>query len=104
MSRSLFYTEYTDLIIEDVFLTLLNHESNVVVAKTAKMIAEISRTVSGRQICTSSNVAKTLINVLSRDDIDVLTQTSRALGNICYENGNYRIIKILNIVKPITFT
>lgn len=76
-----------NIAVDDVFLTLFTHESNTVVAKAAKIIAEIAQTESGRTKCTVNNVVKELMDLLNRDDIDILTQSSRALGNICYENG-----------------
>lgn len=56
-------------------------------AKTAKAIAEIAKTERGREKCTSVELVRALVALLKEKDIDVLTQTSRALGNICYENG-----------------
>ncbi|KYM92543.1 Rap1 GTPase-GDP dissociation stimulator 1-B [Atta colombica] len=78
--------ETTELVIDDVFLTLLRHKSKQIIAKTAKAIAEIAKTDRGREKCTSFELIRTLIDLLKEEDIDILTQTSRALGNICYEN------------------
>ncbi|XP_074104665.1 visceral mesodermal armadillo-repeats [Cotesia typhae] len=75
-----------DFKIDGVFLRLLSHESDAVVAKTAKTIAEIAQTDNGRTNCTDSNLVKGLMDLLQRDNIEIITQTSRALGNICYEN------------------
>ncbi|XP_011305581.1 rap1 GTPase-GDP dissociation stimulator 1-B isoform X1 [Fopius arisanus] len=72
--------------VDDMFLKLLSHESKVIVAKSAKAIAEIAKTESGRLKCTNDNLVKTLMDLLKGDDVNVLTQASRALGNICYEN------------------
>ncbi|CAD6226735.1 GSCOCG00005887001-RA-CDS, partial [Cotesia congregata] len=69
-----------------VFLRLLSHESDAVVAKTAKTIAEFAQTDNGRTNCTDSNLVKGLMDLLQKDNIDILTQASRALGNICYDN------------------
>lgn len=80
-------SETTELVIDEVFLTLLGHKSKQIVAKTAKAIAEIAKTDRGREKCTSFELIQALINLLKEEDVDVLTQTSRALGNICYENG-----------------
>jgi len=82
-------SETTELVIDDVFLTLLRHKSKQIIAKTAKAIAEIAKTDRGREKCTSFELIRTLIDLLKEEDIDILTQTSRALGNICYENGCY---------------
>lgn len=80
--------EDTEFTVDDVFLTLLRHESKEIIAKTAKAIAEIAKSERGREKCTSTNLVNALIDLLKEDRIDVLTQTSRALGNICYENEN----------------
>ena len=80
-------SETTELVIDEVFLTLLRHKSKQIIAKTAKAIAEIAKTDRGREKCTSFELIRTLIGLLKEEDIDILTQTSRALGNICYENG-----------------
>ncbi|KOX74599.1 Rap1 GTPase-GDP dissociation stimulator 1-B [Melipona quadrifasciata] len=78
----------TEFTVDDVFLTLLRHESKEIIAKTAKAIAEIAKSERGREKCTSTDLVNALIDLLKEDRIDVLTQTSRALGNICYENEN----------------
>lgn len=72
--------------IDDVFLTLLTHESKTIIIKAAKTIAEIAKTEQGRNTCTNDDLVKILIKLLKEDDIHILTQTCRALGNICYEN------------------
>nr|XP_034184721.1 rap1 GTPase-GDP dissociation stimulator 1-B isoform X1 [Osmia lignaria] len=80
--------EATEFTIDDVFLTLLRHESKEIIAKTAKAIAEIAKSERGREKCTSTDLVNALIDLLKDERVDVLTQTSRALGNICYENEN----------------
>ena len=80
--------EATEFTIDDVFLTLLHHESKEIIAKTAKAIAEIAKSERGREKCTTTDLVNALIDLLKEDRVDVLTQTSRALGNICYENEN----------------
>ncbi|XP_034940036.1 rap1 GTPase-GDP dissociation stimulator 1-B isoform X2 [Chelonus insularis] len=72
--------------LDNVFLTLLTHDSNVILAKTAKTIAEIAQTDLGREKCTQSNLTTKLMDLLKGDDVNILIQTSRALGNICYQN------------------
>ncbi|XP_012539505.1 rap1 GTPase-GDP dissociation stimulator 1 [Monomorium pharaonis] len=78
--------ETTELVIDEVFLTLLRHKFKHVVAKAAKAIAEIAKTDWGREKCTNSELIRMLIDLLKDEDIDVLTQAGRALGNLCYEN------------------
>lgn len=79
--------ETTGLVIDEVFLILLGHKSKQIIAKTAKAIAEIAKTEKGREKCTCVQLIEALIDLLKEEDIDILTQISRALGNICYENG-----------------
>jgi hypothetical protein len=79
--------ETSELVIDEVFLLLLGHKSKEIVVKTAKAIAEIAKTERGRQKCTSLVLVQALICLLKEKDIDTMTQASRALGNICYENG-----------------
>lgn len=80
--------ETSEPVIDEIFLTLLGHKSNEIVAKTAKAIAEIAKTEKGREKCTNVELVQALIDLLKKKDVDILTQASRALGNICYENEN----------------
>ncbi|XP_050456937.1 GTPase-GDP dissociation stimulator vimar isoform X1 [Cataglyphis hispanica] len=80
--------ETSKLVIDEVFLTLLGHQSKQIVAKVTKAIAEIAKTERGREKCTNIGLIQTLVDLLKKKDIDILTQASRALGNICYENEN----------------
>lgn len=80
--------ETSELVIDEVFLTLLGHKSKQIVVKTTKAIAEIAKTEKGREKCTNVELVQALIDLLKNKDIDILTQASRALGNICYENEN----------------
>ncbi|KAK0182586.1 hypothetical protein PV327_000711 [Microctonus hyperodae] len=84
------FEENSKFTIEDVnvFITLLTHKSNVIVTKATKTIAELARTKDGREKCSQNELVKLLINLLKEDDIDLITQVCRALGNICYENAS----------------
>lgn len=82
---------------DKIFLKLLNHNSEVVAAKTAKTIAEIAKTEFGREKCTNEEFVKSLIELSKSHDLEILTQTSRALGNICYENGNLNNLRVKKI-------
>jgi len=79
--------ETSELVIDEVFLLLLAYKSKEIVVKTAKAIAEIAKTERGRQKCTNLVLIQALICLLQEKDVDTMTQASRALGNICYENG-----------------
>lgn len=78
--------ETSKLIIDEVFLTLLGHKSKQIVTNTTKAIAEIAKTEKGREKCTNAELIQALIDLLKKNDIDILTPASRAVGNICYDN------------------
>lgn len=74
--------------VEHVFLILLlAHKSKGIVSKAANAIAEIAKTDRGREMCTSEELVRALTDLLKEENIGVLAQACRALGNICYENG-----------------
>lgn len=70
---------------------LLHWESKEVIAKAAKVVSEVAKTDLGREKCSNLRLLKLLRNFLKNkeEDIHVITQVCRALGNICYENGLY---------------
>ena len=72
---------------DKIFFKLLTHHSEVIAVKIAKTIAEIAKTEPGREKCTNEEFVQALIQLLKSQDLELITQTSRALGNICYENG-----------------
>jgi len=82
--------ETTKVIINRFLLTLLGHKSKQIVAETTKAIAEIAKGLArrGKKKCTTIELIRALIDLLKEDDIDILTQACRALGNICYQNEN----------------
>lgn len=61
------YLEASKFTIDDVFLTLLHHESKEIIVKTAKAIAEIAKTESGREKCTNTDLVTALIDLLKDD-------------------------------------
>lgn len=79
-------TENTEFVSDKIFLKLLTINSETIATKTAKTIAEIAKTESGREKCTREDLVRTLIDLLQSQKIEILIQASRALGNICYEN------------------
>lgn len=79
----------------------MTHQSTEIVAKTAKTIAEIAKSEKGRIKFTDGILIKTLVNLLKINDVNILTQTSRALGNICYENGKIIFQFISKLLKLI---
>lgn len=79
-------TENVEFITDKIFLKLLTINSETIATKTAKTIAEIAKTESGREKCTREDLVRTLIELLQSQNLETLIQVSRALGNICYEN------------------
>ncbi|XP_015176585.1 PREDICTED: rap1 GTPase-GDP dissociation stimulator 1-B isoform X2 [Polistes dominula] len=85
-------------------------KSKEIIAQTAKAIAEMTKTDKGREQYTNTDIVETLMKLLKEDDINILIQTSRALGNICYENKNGKVMikekdglkYILQILKKAT--
>ncbi|KAK2582787.1 hypothetical protein KPH14_005051 [Odynerus spinipes] len=84
--------ETIDILPNDTFVMLLGDNSKEIVAQTAKAIAEIAKTEKGREKCTNIDIVKALMELLQEENINILTQASRALGNICYENKNGKIM------------
>lgn len=70
--------------------TLLQWNSKDVVAKAAQVVAELAKSEYGRENYGNTSVLKILVELLKtkEQDLDILTQICRALGNICYDNGN----------------
>ncbi|KAI4478167.1 PREDICTED: rap1 GTPase-GDP dissociation stimulator 1-B [Polistes canadensis] len=84
--------EVIDLLPNDTILMLLRDKSKEIVAQTAKAIAEMTKTNKGREKYTNTDIVETLMELLKEDNINILIQTSRALGNICYENKNGKVM------------
>ncbi|CAG9831995.1 unnamed protein product [Diabrotica balteata] len=97
----------TNLSTVDLFKDLLKFDNNKSIIKhTAELIAELARIESNREICTDRKLLEDLINLLDNEDADIILQSIRAIGNICYENEkactNIYLIgtnKILAILK-----
>jgi hypothetical protein len=70
--------------------TLLQWESKDIVAKAAQVVAELAKSESGREKYGNPSILKILVELLKtkEQDLHILTQNCRALGNICYDNGN----------------
>lgn len=87
-------SETIDLLPNDTILMLLRDKSKDIVAQTAKAIAEMTKTEKGREQCTNTEIVETLMELLKENNISILIQASRALGNICYENSNEKLFII----------
>lgn len=76
-----------------VVTKLLNSDSNEIVKLTTQAIAESGKHSQNRDKLTNKQLIQLLLVVLqTTKNIPSLTQTCRALGNICYENDNAREI------------
>lgn len=81
---------------------LLHWESKEVIAKAAKVVSEVAKTDLGREKCSNLRLLKLLRNFLKNkeEDIHVITQVCRALGNICYENDKGRSLLLEEETVP----
>ncbi|XP_040184057.1 rap1 GTPase-GDP dissociation stimulator 1 isoform X2 [Rana temporaria] len=68
-----------------VFASLLNSQSSCT-AKMAHIIAEIAKNEQLRIPCVDAGLIPPLVQLLNCKDQEVLLQTGRALGNICYDS------------------
>ncbi|XP_075716763.1 rap1 GTPase-GDP dissociation stimulator 1 isoform X2 [Rhinoderma darwinii] len=68
-----------------VFASLLNLHSSCT-AKIAHIIAEIAKNEQMRIPCVDAGLIQPLVQLLNSKDQEVLLQTGRALGNICYDS------------------
>ncbi|CAI9564324.1 unnamed protein product, partial [Staurois parvus] len=68
-----------------VFASLLNSQSSCA-AKIAHIIAEIAKNEQLRIPCVDGGLIPPLVQLLNCKDQEVLLQTGRALGNICYDS------------------
>ncbi|XP_061664236.1 rap1 GTPase-GDP dissociation stimulator 1 isoform X2 [Syngnathoides biaculeatus] len=65
--------------------TLLNPQSSCS-PKVANIIAEVAKNEFMRSSCVEAGLIPPLIQLLNSSDQEVLLQTGRALGNICYDS------------------
>ncbi|XP_051473604.1 rap1 GTPase-GDP dissociation stimulator 1 isoform X3 [Apus apus] len=68
-----------------VFASLLTPQSSCT-AKVANIIAEVARNEFMRNACVDAALIPPLVQLLNCKDQEVLLQTGRALGNICYDS------------------
>ncbi|KAM6076052.1 rap1 GTPase-GDP dissociation stimulator 1 isoform 2-T2 [Chlamydotis macqueenii] len=68
-----------------VFASLLTPQSSCT-AKVANIIAEVARNEFMRNPCVDAGLVPPLVQLLNCKDQEVLLQTGRALGNICYDS------------------
>ncbi|XP_025900562.1 rap1 GTPase-GDP dissociation stimulator 1 isoform X2 [Nothoprocta perdicaria] len=68
-----------------VFASLLTPQSSCT-AKVANIIAEVARNEFMRTPCVDAGLIPPLVQLLNCKDQEVLLQTGRALGNICYDS------------------
>lgn len=58
-------------------------------ANAANLVAELAKYDACKEFVINPNLVSTLIGNLESTNVDVLLQTCRALGNICYENSEF---------------
>ena len=58
-------------------------------ANAANLVAELGKYDSCKEFLINPNLVTALIGNLDSTNVDVLQQTCRALGNICFENSKY---------------
>ncbi|OPJ75636.1 rap1 GTPase-GDP dissociation stimulator 1 isoform A [Patagioenas fasciata monilis] len=68
-----------------VFASLLMPQSSCT-AKVANIIAEVARNEFMRNPCVDAGLVPPLVQLLNCKDQEILLQTGRALGNICYDS------------------
>ncbi|XP_041925019.1 rap1 GTPase-GDP dissociation stimulator 1 [Alosa sapidissima] len=57
--------------------------------KVANIIAEVAKNEFMRGVCVDAGLIPPLVQLLSSQEQEVLLQTGRALGNICYDSRKY---------------
>ncbi|XP_059673497.1 rap1 GTPase-GDP dissociation stimulator 1 isoform X3 [Gavia stellata] len=72
-----------------MFASLLTPQSSCT-AKVANIIAEVARNEFMRNPCVDAGLIPPLVQLLNCKDQEVLLQTGRALGNICYDSHEGR--------------
>ncbi|KAL2780627.1 rap1 GTPase-GDP dissociation stimulator 1 isoform 6 [Daubentonia madagascariensis] len=69
----------------ELFASLLTPQSSCT-AKVANVIAEVAKNEFMRIPCVDAGLISPLVQLLNSKDQEVLLQTGRALGNICYDS------------------
>ncbi|CAO2600210.1 Rap1 GTPase-GDP dissociation stimulator 1 [Lemmus lemmus] len=73
----------------ELFANLLTPQSSCT-AKAANIIAEVAKNEFMRIPCVDAGLISPLVQLLNSKDQEVLLQTGRALGNICYDSHEGR--------------
>uniref|UniRef100_T1IU20 UNC-45/Cro1/She4 central domain-containing protein n=1 Tax=Strigamia maritima TaxID=126957 RepID=T1IU20_STRMM len=60
--------------------------------KVAELVAELAKTDIARKPCCDPTLVSLLVELLLNKDAEVALQACRALGNICYENDQARML------------
>ncbi|XP_018094396.1 rap1 GTPase-GDP dissociation stimulator 1-B isoform X1 [Xenopus laevis] len=83
-----------------LFASILNSQSSCA-SKVAHIVAEIAKNELMRIPCVEADLIPPLVQLLHSKDQEVLLQTGRALGNICYDNHSLQTQLIQMGVIPI---
>lgn len=93
------------------FTALLQLDKAEVTEKTAGVIASLAKTENNREALTDQKLVSKLCQVLSEanskkdnSSLSLIKQICRALGNLCYENGNLLFSNFHPSKRVILFT
>lgn len=73
----------------------LQSSNNIKVSNGANMVAELAKYDTCRDFIFSPALISLLVNHLKSSNIDVLTNTCRALANICFEKCKYFFVVVI---------
>lgn len=80
------------------FNVLLQYDEVELIEKTTEIIATLAKKENYREIFSDTKLISKLCQILQQIKVNenkfnygVIKQTCRALGNLCYENGRYKI-------------
>lgn len=97
-----------ELLANDIIISitiLLKKTNSLPVSVTEKLceiIAELAKDDAARKLCSNSSIISPLVELISHKNEEIVIQSCRALGNICYENDSARgIVKDLRGVEKI---
>ncbi|KAJ8950000.1 hypothetical protein NQ318_002411 [Aromia moschata] len=70
----------------DIVRSLLKTGKNEIIKLTTEVIAEWAKIESNRKVMTNEEIINALLLLLENTDLDIVFNSIRSLGNICYEN------------------
>lgn len=70
----------------EVIKRLLQCSDTQILQLAAQIVAELAKNTKNRSVLSTSEVVQLLLKQIESNDSDVVYQTLRAIGNICFEN------------------